>query len=119
VNRASQHHCPLCGADSTAWANAGPAREWVGTVRDVRNSPLGTVRARFEQALASRVIPGVLLRVGDLLGVIYRNSVLGQGKSENYVHVMDNPPVLATNMQGSQLYVLGGSYKVTPQGIKG
>ncbi len=32
---------------------------------------------------------------------------------------MQDPPRLVSNIEGTQLYILGGSYRVTSRGIEG
>jgi hypothetical protein len=32
---------------------------------------------------------------------------------------MEDPPRLVSNIDGTQLYIVGGSYQVTPRGIEG
>lgn len=55
--------------------------------------------------------------IGALRGVIYTR---GDGAAKRtYVHFMEDPPRLACDAQGRQLYVVGGSYRVTPRGIEG
>ena len=66
-----------------------------------------------------RVIPGVLLRVGGLRGLIYSSDRGSRGCNRTYIHFMEDPPLLAANPAGTQLYILGGRYKVTERGIEG
>ena len=58
--------------------------------------------------------------LGELLGVIYRSARLGAGRrSRAYIHLMRTPPSLVSNLKGTQLYIVGGRYRVTPRGIVG
>jgi hypothetical protein len=58
--------------------------------------------------------------LGDLLGVIYRSARLGAGRRPRaYIHLMRTPPRLVSNLNGTQLYIVGGRYRVTPRGIVG
>lgn len=57
--------------------------------------------------------------LGELLGVIYRSDRLGAGRPRAYIHLMRTPPRLASNPEGTQLYIVGGRYRVTPRGIVG
>jgi len=66
-----------------------------------------------------RIVPPVVVELGDLLGLIYRSDRGGSGRSRTFVHFMDDPPRLVTEPSGRQLYVIGGSYLVTPRGIEG
>jgi hypothetical protein len=67
----------------------------------------------------SRVIPPVVVELGELVGLIYRSDKGQPGLPLTYIHHMVDPPRLVCNIQGSQLYVVGGNYRVTPQGIEG
>ena len=55
--------------------------------------------------------------MGALRGVVYTKD-LG-GTKRTYIHFMDDPPRLMCDAQGRQLYVLGGSYRITHRGIEG
>ena len=58
--------------------------------------------------------------LGELLGVIYRSARLGAGRRPRaYIHLMRTPPRLVSNLKGTQLYIVGGRYRVTPRGIVG
>ena len=65
-----------------------------------------------------REIPEVLVRLGNLRGVIY-SSDRGDGVAKTYIHFLEHPPLLTCDPNGSQLYVVGGSYRVTRNGIEG
>ncbi|MEO8134771.1 MAG: hypothetical protein ABI831_12425, partial [Betaproteobacteria bacterium] len=67
----------------------------------------------------SRVIPPIVVQLGELVGVIYRSDKWQAGQPRTYIHRMEDPPRLVCNPEGTQLYVIGGSYRVTPQGIEG
>jgi hypothetical protein len=58
------------------------------------------------------------LNLGRLTGLIYRSSRLA-GVPRNYIHFMDRPPLLASNAGGTQLFIVGGKYRVTERGIEG
>jgi len=66
-----------------------------------------------------RVMPTVAVELGELVGVIYRSEKEQPGSPRNYIHFMENPPRLTSNAEGTQLYIIGGSYRVTPRGIEG
>lgn len=66
-----------------------------------------------------RVIPPVVVELGELVGLIYRSDKGQLGRPRTYIHFMANPPRLVCNPEGTQLYVVGGSYRVTQQGIEG
>jgi hypothetical protein len=60
----------------------------------------------------------VVVPVGHLVGLIYRAD-RGNGHPYAYIHLMQQPPQLVANLEGNQLYILGGHYRVTPHGIEG
>jgi hypothetical protein len=64
-----------------------------------------------------RTIPDVLVDMGALRGVVYTKD-LGDAK-RTYIHFMDDAPRLMCDPEGRQLYVLGGSYRITRRGIEG
>ena len=66
-----------------------------------------------------RLIPPVVVELGELMGLIYRSDKGQAGQPLTYIHIMENPPRLVSNIDGTQLYIVGGSYRVTPQGIEG
>ena len=66
-----------------------------------------------------RVIPPVVVELGELVGLMYRSDKGQPGQPRTYIHRMENPPRLVSNIAGTQLYIVGGSYKVTPRGIEG
>jgi hypothetical protein len=57
--------------------------------------------------------------LGELLGVIYRSDRLGSRRPRAYIHLMRTPPRLVTDLAGTQLYIVGGRYRVTRRGIVG
>jgi hypothetical protein len=67
----------------------------------------------------SRVIPPIVVELGELVGLIYRSDKRQPGQPLTYIHRMENPPRLVSNIEGTQLYVVGGSYRVTSHGIEG
>jgi len=66
----------------------------------------------------SRPAP-VMVRLGRLKGLIYSSDRGRCGRPRTFVHFMQTPPVLAANPEGTQLYILGGRYRVTRKGIVG
>lgn len=67
----------------------------------------------------SRVTPPVVVELGELVGLIYRSDKGQPGQPLTYIHRMEDPPRLVSNIDGTQLYIVGGSYRVTSQGIEG
>lgn len=66
-----------------------------------------------------RIIPSVVVELGELVGLIYRSDKGLPGHPQTYIHRMEDPPRLVSNIEGTQLYIVGGSYQVTPRGIEG
>jgi hypothetical protein len=66
-----------------------------------------------------RAMPGIVVELGELLGLIYRSDKGQTGQPQAYVHLMEDPPRLVSNVEGTQLYLVGGSYRVTNRGIEG
>jgi hypothetical protein len=75
--------------------------------------------ARIEHVHHPRLIPPVVVELGELAGIIYRSDKWQPGRPRTYIHFMDNPPRLVSNVAGTQLYILGGDYKITSRGIEG
>ena len=75
--------------------------------------------SRLVKVRHSRLIPPVVVELGVLVGLIYRSDKGQPGQPLTYIHRMENPPRLVSNVEGTQLYLVGGSYRVTPQGIEG
>jgi len=67
----------------------------------------------------SRLIPPVVVDLGELVGIIYRSDKGQPGQPQAYIHFMQDPPRLVSNVEGTQLYIVGGSYRVTHRGIEG
>ena len=67
----------------------------------------------------SRVIPPVVVELGELVGLMYRSDKGRPGQPRTYIHRMEDPPRLVSNIEGTQLYIVGGSYRVTSRGIEG
>lgn len=66
-----------------------------------------------------RLIPKMLVHLGHLRGLIYSSDKGNRGRRKTYIHFMDTPPHLACDSQGTQLYILGGRYRITSRGIEG
>jgi hypothetical protein len=66
-----------------------------------------------------RVMPRVLVSLGELRGLIYRSDRGQCGNPRTFIHFMERPAALACDPSGRQLYILGGSYRVTRRGIEG
>lgn len=75
--------------------------------------------SRFIKVKHSRLIPPVVVDLGEMVGIIYRSDKGQLGQPQAYVHFMQDPPRLVSNVEGTQLYIVGGSYHITQQGIEG
>jgi hypothetical protein len=74
---------------------------------------------RVRRITHCRVMPPVVVELGRLVGLIYRSDKWQAGRPRTYIHVMRDPPSLASDVGGRQLFLVGGSYRVTPAGIEG
>ncbi len=62
-------------------------------------------------------IPGVLVRLGDLIEITYKSNKFDK-RSRLYVHKFGaNKPVLAASKDG-KLFIIGGGYRITGRGIE-
>jgi hypothetical protein len=74
---------------------------------------------RVMQVSCKQTIPNVLVHLGSLKAVIYRSDKGSLGRPKTYIHFMETPPQLTCNPEGTQMYIIGGRYRVTPRGIEG
>lgn len=103
------------GGSGTPLALSGYVRQGEALYRQFnRFDPRCLVRERH-----SRIIPPVVVQLGDLVGLIYRSDKWLPGRPRTYIHFMANPPRLVTDVGGRRLFVVGGSYRVTTRGIEG
>lgn len=72
----------------------------------------------IERVAHARLMPPVVLELGRLAGLVYRSSKW-VGRPRTYIHFMDDPPRLVSDATGRRLFIVGGSYRVTPRGIEG
>ncbi len=93
-----------------AAAGAAPPGALSGFVRDGAD----VLRVAFP-----RVIPPVLIQLGDLVGLIYRSNKWQAGDPRTYIHFMQERPRLLCDTGGRQLFLVGGRYRVTRRGIEG
>jgi hypothetical protein len=62
--------------------------------------------------------PRPVIELGRLVGLMYRASK-GTGRPRTYIHFMEDPPRLMSDVTGRCLFIVGGSYRVTSRGIEG
>jgi hypothetical protein len=72
----------------------------------------------IERVTHARLMPPVVLEIGRLAGLVYRSSKW-VGRPRTYIHFMNDPPRLVSDVTGRRLFIVGGSYRVTPRGIEG
>ena len=77
----------------------------------------GCQASEIVAARCRRTVPKVLVLVGALRGLIY-GADRGDGP-RTYIHFMEEEPWLTCNAEGTQLYIVGGHYRVTRRGIEG
>lgn len=72
---------------------------------------------RYVDSLKANPLPRVAMEIGRLDGVLYTTT--HAGKATKYIHKFTgrSRPVLATDGKGKQLYILGGAYDFTEDGI--
>jgi hypothetical protein len=75
--------------------------------------------ARILRVRHRRVMPAVVVELGELTGLMYRSDKWQAGRPRTFIHFMDRPPRLVCDASGTQLYVVGGRYRVTARGIEG
>jgi len=93
----------------------GYLRQGAGLYRGFHQfDPEHTVRVAHH-----RVMPPVVVQVGDLIGLMYRSDKWQRGRPRTYIHRLTSPPRLVSNVDGTQLYLVGGSYRITPRGVEG
>lgn len=66
-----------------------------------------------------RLMPPVVIDLGELAGLIYRTDKANPGERRTFVHFLENPPRLVSDVAGTQLYIVNGRYRVTANGIEG
>lgn len=79
----------------------------------------GRDAGRVEVRSVPRGTPAVLVQLGELVGVAYRSDKWTR-RARDYFHETRRPyPILASNVEGSRLFILGGAVKVRPEGLVG
>jgi hypothetical protein len=64
-------------------------------------------------------MPAVVIELGELAGLVYRTDKGQPGQERTFIHFLQDPPQLVSNVEGTQLYIVGGRYRVTAAGIEG
>jgi hypothetical protein len=77
----------------------------------------GFAAPRVASPRIERTVPEVLVDLGALRGVVYTKD--HREPRRTYIHFMEDPPRLLCDARGRQLYVLGGTYRVTRRGLEG
>ena len=79
----------------------------------------GVMRLRIAPRFTP-MFPLPIMPVGELRGLIYRASRSPGDPVRTYVHFFnERRPVLAANPSGTRLFIVGGRYRVTRNGIEG
>lgn len=77
--------------------------------------PSEVIRVRMVRIVRQPIAP-----LGELRGLIYGARRSPGEVPKTYVHFFKGRlPTLATNTAGTRLYIVGGQYRVTPNGIQG
>lgn len=79
----------------------------------------GFAADRVLRARHARLVPRELVDLGRLCAVIYESDRGCRGRPRRFIHFMETPPRLACDPRGRQLFIVGGSYRVTRRGIEG
>jgi hypothetical protein len=109
---------------SDSGEGVGPCPCQASSRRDYQATALyrrfnGFAPNRMRKERHARLMPPVVVQLGDLMGLIYRSDKHKPGQPSTYIHFMETPPTLASNPDGTQLYLVGGNYRVTARGIEG
>jgi hypothetical protein len=72
----------------------------------------------FRRVSHRRLMPPVVVELGHLAAVVYRSDKW-VGHPRTYIHYMEDPPRLVSDVAGRRLFLIGGSYHVTDRGIEG
>jgi hypothetical protein len=102
------------GESASRRARASAGAPPPGTLNGFLREGADVLRVAFP-----RVIPPILIQLGDLVGLIYRSNKWHAGDPRTYIHFMQERPRLLCDTGGRQLFLVGGSYRVTQRGIEG
>jgi len=130
---AASGDAPHAAGDGTSRRNAAAGGSAGASARLATSGPIGaavrsaaTLYRQFtrmparslERVAHARMMPPVVLELGRLAGLVYRSSKW-VGHPRTYIHFMDDPPRLVSDVTGRRLFIVGGSYRVTERGIEG
>jgi hypothetical protein len=107
------HEAPADAACESADARTGQLAKALRLFETFAGFPAPHIGTRR----IDRVLPEVLVDMGALRGLVYSKDLGGTRRT--YIHFMDDPPRLLCDAAGRQLYIVGGSYRVTRRGIEG
>jgi hypothetical protein len=113
---------PAASMGATAASDAGEkTRTLSGEVQDA--SALYRRFARLQARSVDRVsherlVPPVVVELGRLVALMYRSDKW-VGHPRTYIHYMEDPPRLVSDVAGRRLFVVGGNYRITARGIEG
>jgi hypothetical protein len=106
---------PMQGAADAGEADGAALADGVGLYQRVhRFRP-----ARLVRVGCRRRMPSVVVELGRLVGLMYRSDKWQRGQPRTFIHFMRDRPRLVCDAAGTQLYIVGGSYRVTDHGIEG
>ena len=109
---------PPTRGGSARRASAGPLGPAVRSAATLYQQFTRMPARSIERVAHARLMPPVVLEIGRLAGLVYRSSKW-VGRPRTYIHFMDDPPRLVSDATGRRLFIVGGSYRVTPRGIEG
>ena len=109
---------PPAAGTSARRATSGPLGAAVRSAATLYQQFTRMPARSIERVAHARLMPPVVLEIGRLAGLVYRSSKW-VGRPRTYIHLMDDPPRLVSDITGRRLFIVGGSYRVTPRGIEG
>jgi hypothetical protein len=109
---------PSAGGASSSLATSRPIDAAVRSAAKLYQQFTRMPARSIERVAHARLMPPVVIEIGRLAGLVYRSSKW-VGRPRTYIHFMDDPPRLVSDATGRRLFIVGGSYRVTPKGIEG
>jgi hypothetical protein len=102
------------GKSATRVPNPSALERSASVVR--RFQDRGPIPVRTKRMKAPVPLSTHAAELGKLVGVIYRTDKF-DGKERDYEHEFEVLPSLVTDPAGKGLHIIGGAYKITPDGI--